>query len=280
MLCSIRNLLFFLAIFSISEADAGLVTVSGEFLTFSASSVVMQYGPTVNGVSLTQSDPGSNRIDTLDLAPGTSQVDFTYFNSTHPFYFNSFAFTPAQPADIAAGDTFSLGTFTFTNGIGFQETEITFKLTTHSSDPELDNHIFTGTMHLVVNAGTTDPHLAADYFFIAERPDLGSARVFDGAFQPPHNPGNTGTFDFYGRIGSLIPMEFVATNDAGFVSPKIGPLLPTDIPATAIPVPGSGILILTGLAALFLSRQSRNKQVSKQDSFARWAGINHRRARP
>lgn len=131
---------------------------------------------------------------------------------------------------------------------------MTFKLTTHSLDAALNNHVFTGTMDLVVNAGTTDPYPAADYFFIAERPDLSSARVFDLGFQPPNNPGNTGTFDIFGKIGSLIPTQFIVTNDAVFASPKIGPLSPSDIPgATPLPVPASSALIVAGLAGFLLS---------------------------
>lgn len=235
-------------------AYASLVTVSGEFLTFSASSIVVPNIATVNGIALTNTTPASSRTDTINLSPGTDKVDFTYFGDNSPFYFNSFGFASGAPIDVNVGDSFNLGTFTFTNGFGFQETEVTFKLITHSIDAALNNHVFTGTMDLVVNAGT-DPYLAADYFFIAERPDLGSARVFDLRFQPPNNPGNTGTFDIFGKIGSLIPNQFVATNDAGFVSPKIGPLSPSDIPgATSLPVPASSALIVAGLAGFLLSR--------------------------
>ena len=247
-------------------AYASLVTVSGEFLTFSASSVVVPNNATVNSIALTDTVPASARTDTLNLSPGTDKVDFTYFGDNSPTFFNSFSFASGAPADVNVGDSFNLGTFTFTNGFGFQETEVTFKLITHSIDLALDNHVFTGTMNLVVNTGSTDPYLAADYFFIAERPDLGSARVFDLAFQPSTNPGNTGTFDIFGNIGSLIPNQFVATNDAGFVSSKIGPLSPSDIPgATPLSLPATWALIVAGVAGFLFSRRFSGNRARSLD---------------
>jgi hypothetical protein len=102
-----------------------------------------------------------------------------------------------------------------------------------------------------------DPYEEADFFYVMERPDLGSARVFDLYRLPPGitPPGNVGLFGFKGEIGSLIPTGFVALNDAGFTTPSIqtGPLNP-------IPEPGTYAMLFAGLGLLgFLSRHRKQQ---------------------
>ena len=216
-----------LALLLAPTARAGQVTVTGEFTTFTPESVGTQSTLTATGPAGSTPTPIGGEV-TSTLAAGTTQVDFK-FTPSAAFLNNTFAFTAGPAAEVNVGDTFRLGSFTFTNGTWFDNIEIGFALTTHSETAALDGHVFTGTMDLVVNPNDpTNPYLSADYFFIEERPDLGSVRVFEPSIQPPGNPGNTGTVDLYARIGSLIPTAFENPSPGAFLSGSIGtdPQLP------------------------------------------------------
>ena len=186
------------------------------------------------------------------LPSGTSKIEFPVSRQNPTFLTNTFAFTPGDPANVSAGDIFKLGSFTFTNGTWFDTIQLAFSLTTHSANPTLDNHVFSGTMNLIVNPNVAgDPYLSADYFYIAERPDLGSVRVFERLIQPAGNPGFTGTADIYGEIGSLIPTSFANPSGGAFLSPSIE----TDPMVGTTPEPGSFCLMAMSLACVaFVAR--------------------------
>ena len=245
------------------NAIASPITITGEFTSFTS----WIFDPSVrltqvNGQTLTSSGTvvGSNGLipfyssNTVSLAPNTTTVNFEYDPSLG-FLQNSVSFTPSAGNDVGVGEVFKLGTFSFTNGQYYPEAYIGFTITTNSDDVLLDDKTFSGTLRLISNSTNgTDPEDEADYFFFPSYPALGSCRVNDLAFQPPTNPGNIGTCDVYGRIGSLIPTSFVATNGAAFTHPSTntGPL--EDV---TVPEPGSLLLLVSGVAGVLARRRYR-----------------------
>jgi hypothetical protein len=235
------------------QAQAGLVTVTGDFSSFTPDTAVSDSTVTSYGTSgPTTTTVMAGQATALDS--GTSKIDFK-FSAGDSFINNTFEFTPGAAANVSRGDIFQLGSFTFTNGTWFGTIDLAFSLTTHSADPDLDNHVFSGTMVLIVNPNVAnDPYLSADYFYIAERPELGSVRVFERLIQPPGNPGYTGTAELFGQIGSLIPTSFANPSGGAFISPSIE----TDPMIGAVPEPGTLSLMAMGLACLaFAARTTR-----------------------
>ena len=100
-----------------------------------------------------------------------------------------------------------------------------------------------------------DPYAEADFFYLVGRTDLGSARVFDRFYQPPTNPGYSGSFEFKGYIGSLVPTGFVALNSAGFTDASVQPGL-----SNPIPEPGTSAMLLAGLGLLGFASRHRKQQ--------------------
>ena len=239
-----------------SQARASLVSVTGEFSSFTPDTAFSQSILTAYDASGGTTTLGLASGQTTALPSGTSKVDFNVGTSSSDIT-NTFAFTPGDPANVNVGDVFRLGSFTFTNGTWFDTIALTFSLTTHSANAALDNHVFAGTMDLVVNPNVLgDPYLSADYFYIAERPDLGSVRVFEKAIQPPGNPGFTGTVDLYGQIGSLIPTSFANPSGAAFLSPSVS----SDPMVGAVPEPGTLSAMAMGLACLaFVARTTKRR---------------------
>jgi hypothetical protein len=255
-----------------SNSQAALVTIEGTFTYFTS----WMYDPAtpigafqsayVNNTQLTLSNPlpppvGSSDLGTyyvsnpVNFTTPTTRLDFIYDpDPIKAFASNSFEFisTPGG-ADVVAGQTFQLGTFRFTNGQWHPQADIGFRLTTSSQDLALNGQIFEGTIRLISNSDTTppfDPADEADFFYIVERSDLGSVRVYDSFRQPPGNPGSVGEAAFTGFIGSLIPTGFEALNGATFTNPSVlsGPLQPVPEPATyALMLAGFGLM---GLIAL------------------------------
>lgn len=174
---------------------------------------------------------------------------------------NAFEFIPnAAPSDVVLGQTFTLGTFRYTNGQWFPRADIAFSLTTHSTDDALDGKTFFGTIRLVSttvrNYAPFNPYDEADFFYLLDNPSLGSARVFEAAnfdtsLQPSGNPGNTGDFALTGFIGSLHPNGFVPLGAAGFTTTSIvgGPVDLSTI-HLAIPEPETYAMLLAGLGLL------------------------------
>lgn len=240
------------ATFTALRAQAAMVTVTGEFSAFTADNA----GSEATVTALGAFTPVTTSVQTgvaTSLPAGTSKIDFK-FSPNSGFITNSFEFTPGDAADVNRGDIFRLGSFTFTNGTWFDAIHLAFSLTTHSADSALNNQVFTGTMNLVVNPNVADdPFLSADYFFIVERPDLGSVRVFERLIQPLENPGFTGTAEFYGRIGSLIPTSFANPSGGAFISPS------TQTDPAVVPEPGTLCLLAGGAAFVALPRRSKKR---------------------
>jgi hypothetical protein len=114
----------------------------------------------------------------------------------------------------------------------------------------LDNHTFTGNVIVKVSSPVPfypDPEPNADYFYLQDMngplTSLGSVRVYEQAFQPAGNPGNTGSVDLYVRIGSLVPVRFDNPSAGAFLSPSLDPAAP-------VPEPETYAMLLAGLGLL------------------------------
>lgn len=249
-------------------AQAATVTVNGEFLSFISD---MGIGAYVNGMPLTSSgapgsQPGYQLSNPVYFTSGTTSVSFRYDPAIQPSALvNSFQYA-GNTENVNVGDTFRFGTFTFTNGQWFPRVDIAYRLTSASADPALNGHVFEGTLRLIsVSAGSLifpqpgddqatrdaiqllNAQNEADYFYILERPDLGSVRVYDKYRQPPGDPGFAESFALYGRIGSLVPTGWVALGGAGFTDPSVEPQL------SPPSVPEPGTFGLFGIALLGLA---------------------------
>ena len=193
--------------------------------------------------------------------PMPDQVEFYKDGTTDPQVHNAISFTPATGLDVQVGDRFKLGSFTFTNGAWYGDLPdgtFEFQLHTVSADPALDSHYMDIHIGFHVTSGLSAdgsyysvlPVDNADYFYIAEYPELGYVGVYeaDPALQPPGG-SNTGSIDLWGQIGSLFP--------TGFENPQ-GVTLQAAIPipgAAAIPEPATGALWLAGLALVVQVRR-------------------------
>lgn len=80
---------------------------------------------------------------------------------------------------------------------------------------------------------------------------LGSVRVYERAYQPAGNPGNTGSVDLYARIGSLIPTRFSNPSSGAFLSASLDPV-------TSIPEPATAAMLSLGLALLGAAARRRS----------------------
>lgn len=198
---------------------------------------------------------------TLSLSPDTTSITFadqfgwTWEASGYkydpwprdPSFANVISFTGASGVDVQPGQAFSLGTFSVTNGSWFSTanggsapTEIGFELTTHSTDAALDGHLFAGTFVYKTAVAPGGSELEnADIYWIAERPDLGAARIFElGSSQ-----GNTGTFDLRGYVGSLELTALANPLGAAVLTESIAELAP-------VPLPAAAWLLLSGMGGL------------------------------
>lgn len=271
-----------------SAAQAASVTVTGTFTSFVSD---MNAGAAfINGIGLTSSgSPGSNGANFASnpviFSNPTTRLDFTRSPPGTPgvWPMNGFEFIPnAAPSDVVPGQTFTLGTFRYTNGQWMPQADIAFSLTTHSAEANLDGITFSGTMRLISTSVGNDPPFnaydEADFFYLLGNPALGSGRVFeagnfDPSLQPSGNPGNTGDFAFTGYIGSLHPNGFVPLNAAAFTTSSIagGPLDPATITlggTPPVPEPSSWAMLLAGLGALGLGARRRKQPAAWPSSAA------------
>ncbi|MCZ4312306.1 choice-of-anchor K domain-containing protein [Comamonadaceae bacterium G21597-S1] len=204
---------------------------------------------------------------TVALSQGTTAVRFEYTDlvGTAVENPNRISFTAAAPAQVNPGETFKVGTLSYTNGYWYPFARIGLSITTSSLDAALNNHSFAGS--IVVAVSSPDPYnpadyiANADYFYLqgASGPltDMGSVRVYESANQPPGNPGNTGSVDLYARIGSLIPTSFENPSGGVFLSQSLEPI------TSAVPEPVTIAMLLAGLA-LVGSAAARRKHCPSQ----------------
>lgn len=185
-----------------------------------------------------------------------SSVEFRYDTTDWPSNRrNVFTFDGASSEVAGTGPehSFLLGRVTFENGQFYPLVFIDLTLTTHSSDPALDQHTFVGRIRLDTNAtpAAHDPEPEADYFTVQDAAGrtlqgLGSVRVYDAFDCPDSTPSgqtcNLGSVDLYGHINSLDLDRFANAQGGAFVN--------TSTTGSLVPEPGSAWLWILGLAGI------------------------------
>jgi hypothetical protein len=267
---------------SIGGAQAVPVSVTAEFTSFQMGAFVSQQsadnlGLLVNGSNVVF-DAAAAFLNPLSVsrAISGSQVSFGYIVAAQRGG-NTFGFTAAAPQEVSgrgAGNSFLLGSFSFTNGAFHPLSYINFEFTTHSSDAAFDGIQLAGRVRLDVNATTTnflDPALRdraakeeADYFTLQSAngqtfASLGSVRVFDvnrcltADLTAPNC--NTGSVDVYGYIDSLHFDHFANATGGAFLDSSVTGAL---TPPAPVPEPGSAALMFAGLVVAGLARVRRD----------------------
>lgn len=262
-----------------ASVNAALVTVTGEFsrLTmggFYSGENTFAHQLLVNGSSINVcgGDPlcanAMNNPSSISVNLTGSSVDFGYDDG---FRQNAFSFTgySTNVAGVGTDNQFALGKFTFTNGGFYPLAFLDFSLTTHSTDPVLNNHTFTGRIRLDTNildrfASTDAEKMAeADYFTVQDLQGntfttLGSGRVYDHNICPAGAPSapncNTGSVDLIGHINSLHLDGLANATGGAFLNSSTTSIL---APAT-VPVPPAAFLFGSGLLGLRGARKKLN----------------------
>lgn len=251
-------------------AQAAEVSISGSLTSFqSALSWNEASGNgTVNGVALAINPTLPNvqysggggyffpQSIGVALAQGTTEVQFEYTDligtgsdTENP---NRIRFTAAAPAQVNVGDTFKVGTLTYTNGFWYPFANVGLSITTSSLDSALNKQRFTGSVIFAVSSpepyNPADYIANADYFYLqgssGPLTSLGSVRVYERDNQPPGMPGNTGSVDLYARIGSLVPTSFENPSGGVFLSSSLDPI------TSAVPEPETFAMLLAGLGLI------------------------------
>jgi len=236
-----------------APTQATPVTVTGGFTSFSGTvGAGGQFETLLNGVVVCPDAGCQEAIGNLNLifASPVDSVDFRNSSFGSPNEPNLVSFTPAPAQDVSLGQEFLLGTFTYRNGIWFTDPTFGFTLITQSSDPILDGHVFSDSLHMTITGNLTSntPVQNADFFKFVGREDLGSFRAYEITDSPTGS--NVVTADFYGRIDSLIPTRFANAQGGGFLHPSVGAL-----PAAE---PGTLALLAVGLGMIARARVYRN----------------------
>ncbi|MDA8133867.1 MAG: choice-of-anchor K domain-containing protein [Desulfobacteraceae bacterium] len=211
------------------------------------------YYGTINGVEFTESD--------IDESLGTVTIDWgddyvvEYFRGQRRFeppcpeiIFGSsvLRFEASENSNYAVGEEFLLGTLTFTNGIwnSFVHGEgsaFSFTITASSESANLYDQVFSGTLMMFTNINSADsPEERADWFYIQEKPGLGSVRVFEFS-----DGDSTGTVELWGAFGSLDLVELKNPGGGAFLDSSITP----DI--SPVPEPSTIMLFCFGILGFF-----------------------------
>jgi hypothetical protein len=175
---------------------------------------------------------------------------------------NALSFVPATGQTVAnTGDEFLLGSFSYTNGTWFglgTESSFHFQLTTVSDNPAFNGHVLSDdvVLNITPTAAGNTPDQNADFVYLSAFTSLGSIRAYE-SFDSPSG-SNVVTVDLYGKIGSLIPTEYLNVRGGGFVDPSVT----ADPSPTAVPEPTSIVLVLSGLAGAIRRRRQQNARVS------------------
>lgn len=212
----------------------------------------------------------------VSLLDGAGQpipsVDFRRRFYASDFNPNIAAFEAAAPVNVSPGSVFTIGTFTLTNGGWFgnspsngyylPDTDLGFSITTHSTDPLLDEIVFTDTLRFVVTSPDgPDFSLAddADYFYFLNHPELGTMSVIE-AVDAAGNPtsGNVGSVSLTVKIGSLIPVGFSNATGGAFIGNQV----------SAVPEPAVSLLWLAGGGAVMFVLKRRGTRKSAE--LAQW----------
>jgi hypothetical protein len=199
---------------------------------------------------------------TGSLALGrTSEVRYRYNTTADPSAgVNIISFAPAAFSNVAAGQTFVLGTLTYQNGFWYgggetaaynTPTDFGFTMQTVSGDRAEFNQTINGTIRNVVHVVPNDQgfnpafyEAEADWVYLSGTNvsiSMGAFRVFDNCCKPA-GAGNVGTVQILGRFNSLDIDAFGDVSGGGFVTSSVNPL--------PIPEPGTWALMLLGLAGL------------------------------
>ena len=144
---------------------------------------------------------------------------------------------------------------TSTNGIWFggpppNHSYFYLRLRTVSTTPEFDGHTLDTSLVLyVTGAALPTPAERADFLFIQNYPAISSMHVLEAS-----DGANTGTFNVYGKIGSLIPTSIQFVSGGGFPSSQ-GVSVPAPPVLAEVPELSTGILCTAALAILFGGRR-------------------------
>ncbi|WP_239490587.1 hypothetical protein [Luteitalea sp. TBR-22] len=221
------------------------------------------------GDLFTSAGIGMGALDLTSSGAAAATVEFWQSFGGSKDAVNRVNFTPAATQVVTGpGQEFLLGTFTFVNGGWFgvlpytdsngnpqtyiyPESAFSFRVTGLLSDSATP-HTFAGTLRLNVTGPdwpNPTPAEDADYFYFAERPDLGYVGALE-SYNPPGGP-YAGHIELYGRLGSLIPTRFANAD---------GVVLASELPTGPTPVPEPHALALLGAALCVLGARARSSR--------------------
>jgi hypothetical protein len=227
-----------------TKVHASPVTLGGGFLDFTT-----PFGPPsllqsfVNGTEITAPNPFP-ATTTISFGTPVETVDFVNQAAFCGPSYNPGCLVPpvpneikftinSAPIDVVVGQEFLLGTLSFTNGIWTGSADLSFELTTTSSDPTLNEQIFADTVHMNLTADGPTAADRADTISFVGHPEIGPFSVFELA-----DGNNIGTVDLYGKIDGLEPTRFANPTGGGF------------LPGTPVDEPGTLAILVLGVAVL------------------------------